>query len=806
MNNLVRNSIGIFCIILIITVVLILGSYYMLNDVLPEYSGTIEVKNIKNNIKIYRDKNAVPFIEAANEMDAYFALGYLHAQERLFQMDLTRRAGEGKLSEIFGNKTLFFDKMFKTFGLRKLVNQNYKKYDDTTKKMLKAYANGVNEFIENNEDKFTIEFDILNYNPAKWEPQHSLLIGKLMAWELNVSWWSDIALSRLIQKFGKERVKDILPTFDENSPTIIPDNLNQYSQLPLDLIKLDREFRKFIGSEGTHIGSNNWVVNSKKSSSGQPIIANDPHLAFSAPSKWYVANIETPKLKVSGFTLPGVPGVIIGKNENISWVVTNVMVDDADFYIEEFDSSGKKYLLDEEWRDLIFETDTIKVKDSTDVIFEIVKTHRGPIISDVHTYKKLIHDTTNYPKISMRWSALAFSNELLSMYKMNHAKNWNEFNDALSLFHSPGQNFVYADREGNIGYIAGVKIPKRKSNSPSFIFDGTTSESDWTGFVPFSKNPKLFNPKDNFIASANNKTVNDYPYHISNVWEPKSRITRIIELLESKEKQSVEDFKKYQNDFYSYFAKNISSYVIKAFKDYDINNKNLSISLELLEKWDYNLTAESQVPSIYAVFFNKLMKNIFEDEMGGVLFKEYIFLANIPMRVIPKVLSENDSTWFDNVNTENLETRDEIIRKSFIDAVEYLEKNISDNPAEWQWGKIHKVTFKHFFHGASKILDNYLDVGPFEVGGDGTTIFNTEYFFTKPYKVKLGPSMRYIYDFSNPDKFYMILPTGQSGYFFSDYYDDMTQKWLKGKYVKVFTNLDSIKKTDYFLLDLIREE
>ncbi len=804
MNSWKKNIMGIFVSLIIILIVLIIGSIYMLESALPEYSGTQLLQNINDEVKVYRDKYGVAYIDSKNDLDAYFALGYVHAQERLFQMDISRRAGEGELSEVFGSKTIFFDKMFKTLGLKKLVEKNYKNYNKEIQEVLIAYSNGINEFIKSSPDRFTIEFDILNYKPSPWKPEHSLLIAKLMAWELNISWWSDIAFTHLIQELGEEKVKDILPNFDENGPTIIPSKTNKLSKAPTDLIKLDKKYRKFIGAVGTHIGSNNWVVNGARSTSGKPIIANDPHLAFAVPGKWFVASLHYPGNRIDGFTLPGIPSIVIGKNRNISWVLTNVMADDSDFYIEQLDTSGTQYYMNNTWHPLEIYEDTIFVKDSASVIFEVKKTHRGPIVSDIHLYNKLFpHSVHAKDAISMRWSALEFSNELFAYYKINHAQNWNEFRKGLKLFHSPGQNFVYADVEGNIGYTAGVKLPKREKNSPTFVYDGTTNKFDWEGYIPFDQNPSLFNPAEGFIASANNKTIKDYPYHISNVWEPVSRIKRITELLESKEKHSVEDYKKYQNDFYSYYAKDIVPYILSAFNNYQINDENIRIALNILKQWDFIMLAESQNPAIYNVFYQLLLENIFKDDLGEELFKEYIFLANVPYRVVPKLLRENKSEWFDNIYTEPIEIRDEIIRHSFIQAITYLENEYGSNIANWQWGNIHKVSFNHFFHGASGLLDELLDIGPFKIGGDGTTIFNTEYFFTSPYKTKLGPSMRYIYDFANPDEFEFILPTGQSGYFYSDHYNDMTEQWLKGEYIKINTNIDSIRNNNFELLNLI---
>jgi len=804
MNLWVKNTIGIVAAFIVLLLVLIIGSIYMLKSSLPEYSGNLTLENSEEEIEIYRDKYGVAYIKARTDLDAYFALGYVHAQERLFQMDLNRRAGEGRLSEIFGSETVFYDKLFRTIGINKLAHENYKNYDVFTQNVLQAYSNGVNEFIRKSPEKFTIEFDILGYKPYEWKPEHSLIIAKLMAWELNISWWSDIAFTHLIQKLGDEKVNDILPDYDENGPTIIPTEIEKFSSIPIELIDIDKRFREFIGGFGTHIGSNNWVVNGDRSESGKPIIANDPHLGFTVPGKWFVATLNSPNLEVDGFTLPGVPGVVIGKNKNISWVLTNVMADDSDYYVEILDSPKVNYFFNEQWEPLVIVEDTIVVKDSNDVIFSIRKNHRGPIVSDIHNYnEKFPNEEQKKADISMRWAALEFSNEILAFHMINISHNWNEFKKGLKLFHSPGQNFVYADSMGNIGYYAGVKLPKRKNNSPSFVFDGSSDQFDWEGFIPFEENPNLFNPNQGYIASANNKTIQDYPYHISNIWEPNSRITRILELLNKKEKHSVADFKNYQMDLYSHYAKIMVSFILSAFADYDIKEASLFSTIKILKQWDFNMLAESQVAAIYAVYFQFLLENIFEDEMGEELFKEYVFLANIPLRVVANLIENNSSDWFDDQSTSIIETRDDIIRKSFINAVEHLESEIGSEIKYWQWGKIHTVKFKHFFHGKSNLLDKILDIGPFEIGGDGTTIFNAEYYFSSPYENKLGPSMRYIYDFADPDIFEFIMPTGQSGHFFSDHYDDMTNLWLEGEYIKINTNIDSVRNYNFELLRLI---
>lgn len=798
MKKSTKIIIGIISTIVVLITAFYISSYYLLKSYLPNYNGKTETELIDDAVVIYRDSLGIPFVISQNEFDAVFALGFLHAQERLFQMDVARRAGEGRLSEVFGSKTVPFDKMFRTLRIKKVVDEFFPLIDAHGKNILNAYADGVNFYLDEYEGKYSVEFDLLGYRPEKWQPEHSLMIAKLMAFELNMSWWSDIAISHLLQIFDEEKVKEIIPDYPENAPTIIPSNLSTAPSITLDLIRTDRDFRNFMGLTGTHIGSNSWVVNSNKSSSGKPIIANDPHLAFQVPGKWYIIVIRSDNLNVEGFSIPGLPAIVIGKNKNISWALTNVMADDSDYYIEKFDSSNTKYLLDGNWRDLQIEKDTIFVKDSLNAEIEIKLTHRGPVVSEAHAFNELFpNELQNKANISMRWTAHEFSDEVKGILKINKAKNWNEFLDGVKEFTVPGQNFIYADDEGNIGYICAARLPIRQSVSPTLVYDGTTSASDWKGFVPFEEMPKLFNPAQNYIASANNKTISNYKYHISNLWEPSSRIERINEFLRSKEIFSEEDFKVLQMDFTSHYAMKIVPYILNAFKNAKVDDENLKTTLELLQKWDFVLDAKSQTPAIYNVFLVHLLKNIFEDEMGEELFNEYIFLANIPYRVILELLEKPRSTWFNNINTNEVENRDDIIRLSLVDALVFLEEKFGKNLATWQWGELHQIEFKHFFDGVNPIIDNIVNVGPFPIGGDGTTVFNTEYSFTEPYLNRLGPSMRYIFDFSKPDEFLYVLPTGQSGHIISPNYKNMTKHWLAGNYIKIKTDKSSIEKSLY---------
>lgn len=814
MPKWLKVIIGIFSSLIAITIFAAIFFYQMLISSLPKYEGTIQSNKIFSDIEIYRDSLAIPYIFTETDEDVAFAIGYLHAQERLFIMDLIRRAGEGRLAEILGEKALAFDKMFRTVGIKRTIQETYSRYDPQVIKILQAYSKGVNKFIEENKGNYSIEFDVLGYQPESWKPIHSLIIVRMMGWELNLSWWVDFTYAELIEKFGKDKLLEILPDISESNLEKIPASEN-ITSIAKEFIQTNLAFRNFIGWRGTQVGSNNWVVNSFKSNSGKPIIANDPHLAFSAPGKWYAVVIKSKNWNASGVTLPGVPGIVIGKNENISWALTNLMNDDADYFYETLDSTKKNYLLDGKWIPLQIIKDTIKIKNQKEFSFEIKRTHRGPIISEIHPFTFVYNEKgKTYSAISMKWLGNFFSDEMLTFLRINKAKNFDEFKDGVSSFALPGQNFLYADKQGNIGYVMGAKIPLRSQTASTIISDGKSSANDWKRFLSQDEMISFLNPQSNFIVTANNNLFPNFKYHISNLWEPTSRFDRINFLINQKEKHSADDFNKYQMDQTSEYAKQVVPFIIKAFEGVKVKDKNLLEALELFETWNYEMNGSTQVTSIYQGFLKYLLRNIYLDEMGEDLLNKFLFIANVPYRSLLKILS-SDASWFNDVTTSKIEDKNFIIRKSLSDALTYLEKRYGKDLSFWQWGRIHKVIFKHPFSGNFNLIDQFINIGPYEIGGDGTTIFNTEYPFAKSieeyaafrhdeFENVLGPSMRFIYDFAKPEEINLILTTGQSGNVFSQHYSDMTESWLKGKMIKIKTDEISIKTSDKKLLKIVR--
>lgn len=776
---------------------------YLVTKSFPEYDGELQMPGLHHPVKIYRDTYGVPHIFAQDEHDALFAQGFVHAQDRLWQMDLARRAGEGRLSEILGTQTIKFDKMLKTVGFKQIAEQLEKHISPVSKEILRSYADGVNACIRLQKGKYPVEFDMLNYEPEEWKPVHSLMVARLMAWELNISWQVDVVLGELVARLGEEKAKEVFPTYPENGPVIVDHALDEKK---ISAVKhfaaLHQEFREFFGTTGTHVGSNAWAVSPGKSASGSAMLANDPHLGLSLPAKWYEIHLSGGALNTAGVSLPGAPLVIIGHNSTVAWGFTNVMADDADFYLEQTDSLGAdQYLYKGEWRDMEVVHDTIYVKDSAYVPIVLKKSLHGPAVNEIYP----LEEFASSDFITMKWTGYEMSDELLGIYLVNLSHDWESFLRGVREFTVPGQNFVYADAKGNIGYKPGVRLPKRVHNNPTLPVPGWTGEYEWQGFIPFEDLPSSYNPPEGFIATANNKTTNSVSYHIANLWEPPSRIQRIRELLQSKNDFDPSDFKRLQNDYVSHFAKDLTPYILSAYNGGTHADARLETVLNYFRNWNFTFAKDDVPTAIFEVFFNHLIENIYHDEMDDDLFQQYIFLANVPYRVTMKLLSDTSSVWFDDISTPAVETRDEIVRSSLTDAMLDLSRRFGDDIKEWRWGRLHTLTLKHPF-GNIKVLESIFNIGPIEMGGSGTTVNNGEYRFTSPYEMTLGPSMRTIVDFADLNNALSVIPSGQSGQPLHGHYADQTPMWKNGEYHPMPIDEKAVARQSENILYLTPEE
>jgi penicillin G amidase len=776
-----RILLGIGIVVLLSGLAAFLFLRYQATKSFPVTTGRLTLAGLRAPVTVHRDPYGVPCIEARDEHDLMFALGFVHAQDRLWQMDMARRIGRGRLSELLGPVTVPFDRMFRIIGIRDIARKEERGLSSASRDRLVWYAAGVNALIAMQKGRLPVEFDMLDYRPDPWEPVDCLILARLMAWDLNLSWWTDLTMGSIAEKVGLDRALDILPSYPAGvDPAVPAGEWRLYAGAGTGFLKTAQAFRAFEGAPGILGGSNAWVVGPQKSATGKVILANDVHLQLQCPSRFYEVHLRAPGYDVGGFSLPGVPGIVLGRNATIAWGLTNVMADDADFYIERIDSvDPRRYATAGGWETIVAHDEEILVKGDTAVVVTVRSTRHGPIVTDVRTMLQRAHP----PYVaSMRWTGQDPGDAIEAFNRINRARNWQEFTDGVRLFPGPGQNFVYGDIQGNIGYWCGMKLPVRGKQNSTLPLPGWDPAVDWKGFVPFEQLPHRYNPPEGYLATANNKLVDDsYPWHISDLWEPPARILRLREILGREGTFTAADFERMQNDRMSPHAREILPYILEAFRDSSLKMPEHDLVFTYLRNWNFVFSPEDVATGIYQQFFVSLLKNIYEDEMGEDLFHDFVILVNVPIRVTTRLLADGTSPWFDDIRTPEVETRDDIIRRSLRDAVEALRGRFGPGMKTWRWGDMHTVTLQHLF-GLRKPLDRVFSIGPFPYGGGSTTLISGEYSFNQPFEVTVGAAVRQIVDFSHPDGTIRVLAGGQSGQVLHRHYDDQALLWLNGGY------------------------
>lgn len=801
MHPRTRILIGLGGTLLVVAVALLVLGHYLTTKSFPQTSGTIRMAGLGQAVRIYRDSYGMPHIFAQSDHDAYFAAGVVQAQDRLWQMELIRRAGEGRLAEILGQPALPIDRLFRTLGLAALAARTVGQLDPQTREALQAYADGVNAEIRLQKGRYPIEFDMLGIEPAPWEVEHSILLSKLMAWELNYARWVDITYGFVVERVGEQRARELYPDWPENAPVIVPKVLQgkHVAELGRSLLEADQAFRSLVGDGLSGIGSNCWAISGIRSVTGRPVLANDPHLVLTAPARWYEMHLVSNNMDVTGASLAGVPFIIIGRNRHIAWGVTNAMLDDEDFYVEKVDSvqHPTTYLFNGSWLPLKRVVDTILVKDDIPVVLTSYHTHRGPVVNRIEPAA-----TLSPYLLSMRWTASEVTDEPHAFYLLNRATNWNEFLQALSHFSAPAQNFVYADVNGHIGYCMGGKIPLRKDQSFASPYPGWTDEYDWKGSVPFSQNPRLYDPPEGIIVTANNKITDPaYPYYLSNHWEPPWRAKRIHDMLKLQEKATLEDIQRMQLDQFSIQAIELVPVILHAYDSIPPPNENVRTALNYLRNWTCMMNEEDVSTTIFQSFLLRAIPNTVGDELGPTVLQLYDTLAAKPMFAITELLCKDSSAWFDDVTTPAVESKNDIVRKSLEEGIRYLQNTMGGELKEWRWGSVHQIEFRHIF-GENKLLRSMFNVGPFPVGGSHSTVWKGDYGIGQPFRNTVGPSTRQVFDLADPNDTRAVTPPGESGQIYHPHYDDQVPLWLAGAYRRVPMDLDRIERQRHDLLTL----
>jgi penicillin amidase len=783
-------------ILLGLILVIVVGVYAYLRSTLPDYTGKITVPGLMKPVDIIRDSYGMPHIYAQTDEDVYFALGYCMAQDRLFHMDLMRRAARGQLAEILGKDLVSVDRFFRTITAGKSVEDIAAAYTPETLSASQAYTAGVNHFIAHHKGPLPIEFTILGYTPQPWQPSDGVAVHYVMSVDLNTAFGVEMLHAAVIEKVGETLAQEIFPDYPEGYPLIIPEGL-----AALEFLKTLNLAGEMRGTEGGG-ASNSWVVSGDKSTTGKPILANDPHLGHRAPGIWYEAHLVTPSMNVSGAVLPGIPFVIIGANEHVAWGFTNVMADDADFYVEKINpANSDQYEFIGRWEDMQIKEEVIKVKDADDVTFKVRLTRHGPIVDEINHYEE--------PKntaLAMRWTAYE-TLQASPFIELSTAKSVDDIEKAAAFFKCPGQNWVYADDQGNIGYWAAVAIPIRDGFSGAVPVPGWDGKHEWKGYVPTGQQPHLRNPDRGWIATANNKHVgDDYPYPISHYYTMPDRFVRIQQMITAKQKFDTQDFATMQADFYVLLAKEwvpmMSASLSLSGKQFSENEKK---AMAALKKWNFVAGTEDIAPTIFHATINAMVKNTFKNRLGDDLYAQYIKNKDVVFNAMRNLIAAGESTWFDDPDTAEREGVNDIIGKSFSDAVVYLNEKMGSKVDDWKWGNLHTLTLYHPFGKSSSLMGYFMNIGPYPMGGSIATVNPQPYKLSEPWEGYHGASLRYIIDFADRKNSRRVIPAGISGNFMSPHYDDQAELWRTGKYRPFVLDRQSIEADARYTLKMLPE-
>jgi penicillin amidase len=747
------------------------GGYWWLLQSLPQVDGEIEVAGLGAPVTIVRDRFAIPHIEAASLLDATFALGFAHAQDRLWQMEFRRRLGAGRLAEIVGAAAVPTDRFMRTLGLYRLSEASLAHFAPETLAWLEAYAEGVNAFLERRSGLLPPEFLILGHTALEpWRPADSLVWLRLMALDLGTNYRDELARARLAQRLSPEQIADLWPDYPKDAPTTLT---ALAASLPFD-----RLAAALPPAPQARVGSNAWALAGSRTASGAPLLANDPHLELRAPGVFYLARLETPEVELVGATLPGVPGVVLGHNGQIAWGFTNAGFDTQDLFIERIDPNDPtRYLTPEGSAAFATREEVIEVKGAAPVTFEVRETRHGPVLSDLVADSEAMFGRENV--VALAWTGLAEDDvSLQALLDFARAHDWRGFVAALPQVASPIQNVLYADVGGHIGFYAPGRVPVRKAGDGRWPVPGWTGAYDWQGVIPFEALPHVLDPPRGAIVNANNRVVpQSYPYLLTADWEDPYRARRLAQLLEGDDFDPAA-FATIQADELSLLAADLLPIMLRA----QPASPAAAAAMAELRAWDRVMAADARAPLLFAAWYRELSRLIYADELGP-LFRSFWSLRP---EFMERVLTSRPA-WCDDRASARVETCAERTSEALELALADLARRLGEDRQEWNWGRLHPARMAHPILGDQPLLGWLFNI-EIAVGGDGTTVNAAHYRLSdeaRPFTGVLAATCRATYDLADLDLSRFVAATGQSGNPLSRHYRDLTALWATGQGVAI---------------------
>lgn len=796
----------VFSVIAVLILLTLAGTYIYLKNLSPQYSGEIELQGLQSQVKVFHDEYGIPHIYAQNEEDTYLALGYLHAQERLFQMEFLRRLGSGKLAAVFGQELVLTDRFFRTIGLEKMAERAVtKNHTNTATRYHKAavsYLKGINQFIE--KGATPVEFTLLGIQKNKFSLKDFYVISGYMSYSFSGGFTTDPLVNYIYEILGEEYLKDLANSWPEENVRIpVKENKRSTYNNHLKIqYKMATTLEKFPLPKFQ--GSNAWVLAPSKTATGNVLFENDPHIQYSQPSTWYEAHLEYPGQSFYGSFLAGFPFALIGHNRHVSWGFTMFLNDDLDLYREHVNPDNPDQVwVNDRWEELNSREEKIEVKGEEDVIFKVKESRHGPMLNYILGSDEKLRELDS-AEVSLWWTYHKFTSRHLELtYKMSHAKNKATFRSIISDIHAPGLNVMYGDAEGNIAWWAAAKLVKRPGHVNSkLLLDGASGKDEPLGFHDFSENPMSENPASGFVYSANNQpeAVNGKLY--TGYYTPDNRARRIEQLLSAKDDWTLEDLKKMVLDDISITDRDLAGEMVKIIEKNKTGelSENQSSALKYLKTWNGSHKADHVAPALYYRWLTKILRLSMQDELGKENY-DLLTTTLLLKKSYPALIQNENSVWWDNISTKINEDRGSIIFKAFQETVEAFERASGEDPANWTWGKKNKLVHEHVV-GRKKPLDRIFNVGPFSVSGGQEVIDNKDFHLKDQETINIthGPSMRMLVDFSDIENSYNINPTGQSGFFMSPHYQDQTEIYNNGHFRKMMMNREEILRKSRKLL------